>query len=125
MKTGLAFQIQDDLLSLLSNEDAAHKDLLSDIKEGKRTYVLLKALELASPNQRARLKEILNSSKLTKADIIEYKGIFERSGAIDESIAFANRLSTHAKSILNHNLKDSKAKELRLSMADWCKDRLQ
>ncbi|MCF0104634.1 MAG: polyprenyl synthetase family protein [Eggerthellaceae bacterium] len=125
IKTGLAYQIQDDLLYLLSNQATANKDLASDIKQGKRTFVLLKSLQLATKKQRARLIEIINSASVSKPDIMEFKEIQKRIGALDESILYINNLITHAKSLLNDRLQDSRAKELLLSMADWCKDRLQ
>lgn len=39
LDTGLAFQIQDDLLNLVGTKEAKEKDYRSDITEGKRTLV--------------------------------------------------------------------------------------
>ena len=47
MSTGLAFQIQDDLLNLVGTEEATRKDFRGDITEGKRTLVVVHALEHA------------------------------------------------------------------------------
>ncbi|MCF0231145.1 MAG: polyprenyl synthetase family protein [Enterococcus sp.] len=121
---GLAFQITDDLLCLISDEDKAKKDLSSDIKERKLTYVLLKALELADEENRDKLEKILNKGKIKACDIDKYKEIMQKSGAIEDSLCYAKKLSFQAKSILDNGLKNSCAKELLLSMADWCKDRL-
>ena len=44
LHTGLAFQIQDDLLNLVGTKEAANKDFRTDITEGKRTLVAVHAL---------------------------------------------------------------------------------
>ena len=43
--TGIAFQIQDDLIDLLSPSDRSGKDRASDIREGKQTLIMIKARE--------------------------------------------------------------------------------
>lgn len=47
LDTGLAFQIQDDLLNLVGTDEAKKKDFRSDITEGKRTLVVVHALQLS------------------------------------------------------------------------------
>jgi len=59
MATGLAFQIQDDILNLIGTREALGKDFRSDIAEGKRTLAVVHALEFSS--DRERLLEILAS----------------------------------------------------------------
>ena len=49
LDTGLAFQIQDDLLNLIGSEESTKKDFRSDITEGKRTLVVVHALSNAAP----------------------------------------------------------------------------
>ena len=61
LDTGLAFQIQDDLLNLVGTDEAKKKDFRSDITEGKRTLVVVHALQNAAPEARERLVEILSS----------------------------------------------------------------
>ena len=55
LDTGLAYQIQDDLLNLVGTDEAAKKDFRSDITEGKRTLVVVHALQNAAPEARERL----------------------------------------------------------------------
>lgn len=45
-KIGLAFQLQDDLLDLYADEAKFGKKIGSDIRENKKTYLYIKALEL-------------------------------------------------------------------------------
>ena len=45
---GLAFQIQDDYLDVYGNQDKFGKKVGGDIAENKKTFLLIKALELAN-----------------------------------------------------------------------------
>lgn len=48
---GLAFQIQDDYLDTYANQDNFGKTIGGDIAENKKTFLLIKALELAKGEQ--------------------------------------------------------------------------
>jgi geranylgeranyl diphosphate synthase type II len=60
---GAAFQIQDDLLNLEGDEVRYGKELAGDIYEGKRTLMLIRLFELATPDERARLHAMLAKSR--------------------------------------------------------------
>jgi geranylgeranyl diphosphate synthase type II len=49
---GAAFQIRDDLLNLVGSEERYGKELLGDIREGKRTLMLIHLLASAAPDER-------------------------------------------------------------------------
>jgi geranylgeranyl diphosphate synthase type II len=52
---GAAFQIQDDVLNLAGDEAAYGKETCGDLREGKRTLMLIRLLALATADERARL----------------------------------------------------------------------
>ncbi|MGQ8337090.1 polyprenyl synthetase family protein [Sunxiuqinia sp. A32] len=52
---GLAFQLQDDLLDVFADEEKFGKKIGGDITSNKKTFLLLKALELSSPAQKETL----------------------------------------------------------------------
>ncbi|MDY4042190.1 MAG: polyprenyl synthetase family protein [Marinifilaceae bacterium] len=52
---GLAFQLQDDYLDVYGDVKVFGKNIGGDIVSNKKTYMLIKALELASPEQREEL----------------------------------------------------------------------
>lgn len=56
---GIAFQIQDDVLNLTSEGSRYGKELAGDLWEGKRTLILLHAVQAASPAERERAHAIL------------------------------------------------------------------
>jgi len=45
LNTGIAFQIQDDLIDLLTPSEKSGKDRASDLREGKQTLIVIKARE--------------------------------------------------------------------------------
>jgi geranylgeranyl diphosphate synthase type II len=49
---GAAFQIRDDLLNLVGSEARYGKELLGDLREGKRTLMLIHLLASAAPDER-------------------------------------------------------------------------
>ncbi len=51
---GLAFQIQDDYLDLVSDEDSLGKPVGSDIAEGKMTIIVVNALNRANPEDKKK-----------------------------------------------------------------------
>ena len=56
---GAAFQIRDDMLNLVGDQAGYGKDLLGDIREGKRTLMLIHLLGHASPGERRSLVAFL------------------------------------------------------------------
>jgi geranylgeranyl diphosphate synthase type II len=52
---GAAFQIRDDMLNLVGDQAGYGKDLLGDIREGKRTLMLIHLLSHASADERRLL----------------------------------------------------------------------
>src|SRR5439155_18412813 len=56
---GAAFQIQDDLLNLEGDAAMYGKELGGDIREGKRTLMLIHLIGRATDSERERLRSIL------------------------------------------------------------------
>ena len=57
LKAGLAFQLQDDLLNLVGDAKTQGKDFRSDITEGKRTLLVVKAIEVLLANAESNAKD--------------------------------------------------------------------
>jgi geranylgeranyl diphosphate synthase type I len=115
--TGLAFQIQDDLLNLVGGRSATKKDFRSDITEGKRTLVAIHALR-TSP-QRERLLELLSAHTADRDALAEAVGIMESAGSIDYARSYALDMVTCAKRDLLGAVLRSHARDLLASMADF------
>lgn len=62
---GIAFQLQDDLLDVYGDPGKFGKQIGGDIISNKKTFLLLKALELANTEQREMLLAPVNKDNLT------------------------------------------------------------
>ena len=123
LDTGLAFQIQDDLLNLIGSEESTKKDFRSDITEGKRTLMVVHALQ-NSP-KRERLIEILSSKEKDSAVLAEAVDIMVESGSIEYARTYAENLTSIAKNRLVDLVEPSDSLKLLISMADWFVNRLK
>ena len=123
LDTGLAFQIQDDLLNLEGDPHIVGKDFCSDITEGKRTLMVVHALQ--SSAERDRLVQIL-SEKSSDPDVLsEAVRIMRESGSIDYARSYAENLASIAKNRLVDMVDPSPARDLLISMADYFVSRLK
>ena len=74
-KIGLAFQLQDDLLDLYGDEAKFGKKLGSDIRENKKTYLYIKALELLEEVDAIALEHEFSTPTLPFGDIAKIKKV--------------------------------------------------
>lgn len=123
LDTGLAFQIQDDLLNLVGTEESTKKDFRSDITEGKRTLVVVHALHHS--DRRERLVEILSSKEKDRAVLDEAVDIMQASGSIDYARNYAENLTSIAKNRLLDMISPSPSRDMLISMGDWFVNRLK
>lgn len=69
---GIAFQLQDDLLDAFGTYEKLGKKIGGDIAQNKKTYLYLKAIELADEGQKTKLQDIfMDRLKLPEVDKIE------------------------------------------------------
>lgn len=75
---GIAFQIQDDLLDAFGNPDKFGKKTGGDIVQNKKTFLLLKALEVADEKSRTALLSWYEKAEGDESEKIEgVKSIFQ------------------------------------------------
>jgi len=68
---GLAFQLQDDILDTFGDPEKFGKKIGGDIIQNKKTYLILKALEIADPHTRAELLEHMTAETEENAGKVE------------------------------------------------------
>lgn len=123
---GLAFQIQDDILGVMGEEKKLGKPVGSDIREGKKTIIVIHALKTASLKEREKLLEALGNRNISKNEILEIVKILEKIGSIDYAKELAMAYINKAKEEVNMLLvKDYEAKEMLLELADYVVKRLK
>jgi octaprenyl-diphosphate synthase len=97
---GLAFQMQDDLLDLASDEATLGKPVGGDLHEGKATYPVL--LLLQGPDGQ-EVREILERRAANEGDVERVRALAETHGAFAASraeIERRSRLAVQALSLL-------------------------
>lgn len=78
LNLGLAFQLQDDFLDTFGDSKTFGKQVGGDIMENKKTYLYLKALEVANNNDQEKLRFYFDQKlEDNTAKINEVKRIFE------------------------------------------------
>lgn len=78
---GLAFQLQDDLLDVYGDEKTFGKAIGGDILNNKKTFMLIKALELSKGDDKEDLMSWINDVNPNKqAKIAAVTGIYTRVG---------------------------------------------
>ena len=90
MRLGAVYQIYDDCLDLVGDEEDVGKTLRTDLEKGKLTLPILNLLESASDAQRMKLTaRIINQQPL---DLPVLVGIAEYEGAVESAIDTAKGL---------------------------------
>ena len=67
-KIGIAFQIQDDYLDAFGDAALFGKEPGGDIKQNKKTFLLIHALEVANEKQKADLHDLIKSNTADKVE---------------------------------------------------------
>tara|TARA_Y100000310_G_scaffold269548_1_gene282829 strand:+ start:5001 stop:6032 length:1032 start_codon:yes stop_codon:yes gene_type:complete len=119
---GKAFQLQDDILGLFGDEEKLGKPVGSDIKEGKKTLLILKALESATEEQKQFLQSTLNKKDITKEEIDRVRDIVKQTKSLEHSQTTAKQLIQEAKEAITP-LKDSESKQFLIELADYMLER--
>ncbi len=111
---GLAFQIQDDVLNLVGEEEKYKKEIGGDIREGKRTLIVINALNKLEGNEKRKLIDILSKKENTKDEINDAIQMLKSCGAIDYAKKYAHELVKNAKKRLDAVKNEEARKELDL-----------
>ncbi|WP_457558144.1 polyprenyl synthetase family protein [Candidatus Harpocratesius sp.] len=88
---GFAFQIIDDILGIIGDQGKLGKPIGSDLRQGKKTFVILYALENTSDDEQKILKDILRTQNLSEGELKKGIEIISNSGAIDNARILANK----------------------------------
>ncbi|PSP36552.1 polyprenyl synthetase [Halobacteriales archaeon QH_10_70_21] len=96
----VAFQIADDVLDVEHAMVAGGefgKGAGNDVREGKKTLMVIHAAEHAEPSAVARLEELLWAEENTDDEVREAIDILETAGSVEYARGVAEELATSAK----------------------------
>lgn len=97
---GMAFQLIDDLLDFVSQEDTLGKPVGGDLKEGKVTLPLVYALEKASDTERCLVETVLSDRSYDAVSFAEIFAMVERHGGIQRTRERAQHFTDRARQIV-------------------------
>jgi octaprenyl-diphosphate synthase len=117
MKTGIAFQMADDILDYTADEGKLGKRLGKDLKEGKITLPLIYLLKNASSNDVEEVKGFIRNG-FKKEGLKRILELFKKHNVIELSLKEARYLVSDAKAELAI-FSDSTVKESLCAIADY------
>lgn len=93
---GEAFQLRDDLLGVFGDPTTTGKPAGDDLREGKRTVLVVRALGAATPEQLATLRSGLGRQDLTATEVEELREVLRSTGAAAAVEELIDALATPA-----------------------------
>lgn len=97
---GIAFQLMDDLLDAFASDEKFGKQIGGDIISNKKTFLLLKALELADTVQLTELNNLLQLRENNASEKI--KGVLEIYSCLHIQSITEKEADKHTKIALQH-----------------------
>jgi geranylgeranyl diphosphate synthase type I len=121
-RCGIAFQLQDDILGIVGDEEDLGKPVGSDIREGKRTTIFLHAFANSSPDEKRLLTEVVGNRSAPLSDIMKVQKLLEEKGSIEHTARRAQSYLDQALPILNE-IPDSPYRDLLEAWAHYMIER--
>ncbi|MFP3951316.1 MAG: polyprenyl synthetase family protein, partial [Candidatus Bathyarchaeia archaeon] len=115
---GIAFQIIDDYLGTVADEQTLGKPIGSDLREGKRTLIVIHALKNASGDQRELVRGVLGNEEAEDKDVYQAIKILEEIDSLDYTLGKAYNYAEKAKSYLK-DFKENDAKKDLIDLVDY------
>ncbi len=82
---GMAFQLQDDLLDVYGNESKFGKEPGGDLVEGKKTFLLITALNKAKGEKKKALSMLVKNNGIERKEVHKYQEIFKELGVLEDT----------------------------------------
>ena len=116
MKTGIVFQMADDILDYMAEERELGKKLCKDLEEGKITLPLLLLLSEAAENDKAEVQGIIKD--FSDAGLERILTLLKKYRSIEASLEKAKGMIAGAKTDLAP-FPEGRAKDALLAIADY------
>jgi geranylgeranyl diphosphate synthase type I len=121
---GEAFQLRDDVLGVFGSPQVTGKPAGDDLREGKETYLVLRARERGDQAGRRLLEAALGEPKLTEDDVEAVREVIAASGALADTEARVAELLGQAKvALAAADGIDERARAALAALADHVTDR--
>lgn len=97
---GLAFQIQDDLLDVVADPEKFGKKQGGDIREGKKTFLMVKTLEACNEKERAWLLSCIKSGNVSSEEVKKVIALYKKYGITEFTESESDRYYSDAVQVL-------------------------
>jgi geranylgeranyl diphosphate synthase, type I len=121
-KCGTAFQIQDDILGITGDTATIGKDAGSDIREGKRTIIVLHSLKNMNVKDRDFTMQVLGNYDAAQEDLNKVAALLVENGGVSHAKALAQQYTQEALDHLDV-LSDNTYKQLLVAWAEFITER--
>ena len=122
MDIGVAFQISDDSLDFVADQDRLGKAIGADLREGKRTLPLIAMLARATPAESERVKSLLKRHTLGAEEVDAIRRYVLDHEGVEYAMAQAHEYARSAKAALAAFVPSEERETLTL-IADFVVDR--
>lgn len=85
LDAGIAYQINDDIVDLVAEEDIIGKTVFSDVRNRKKNIVLIHALQNGAPEEQTFLRGLFGKSWFLEEEVARGREILNRVGSIDHA----------------------------------------
>lgn len=120
---GTAFQLHDDILGLFGDEAETGKSIKSDVNEGKKTLLMLKAIEYSGPEDGKFIRQCLSSGNVSDSDFHKLRQIVKDSGSYDYSRKMMESMIEKSKEYLSQVRGNPEVKEFLKWLAHYIIER--
>jgi len=120
---GLAFQLVDDVLDYIADEQTLGKTIGDDFREGKVTLPAILAYQRGDENERAFWQRTVGDYDQQPDDLSEAIRLMQRHNAIGQSVAMAEHYCDLARQDLAA-FADTPARQAMLDIVDFCAQRM-
>jgi len=115
---GMAYQIQDDALDLEGDEQVLGKPIFGDLRQGKKSLVLIHCIRRCSGEEKNFITKLANRvGPYTGDEVSRVKSLLQKYGSIDYARARTSYYISQAKKVLA-TVRDCTAKTTLADMSD-------
>ena len=118
LNLGVAFQVTDDTLDYVAAEEEFGKAIGMDLKEGKITLPLIRALANCTPEEKAFVKDTLDSSNITDDSVPAIRALIEKHNGIEYALTKAANYIIEGHAFLDL-FEDSPPKRALIAISDY------
>jgi geranylgeranyl pyrophosphate synthase len=114
---GMAYQVQDDLLDIIGDEQTLGKPIFADIRGGKKNAVLIHVLGKSSEDDRAFLRDLLRKQEpFVESEVERVRDLLVQHDSVEYARRLAARYAENARKVIETaEIGDARRKLIELS----------